>query len=81
MKTKTPNGWHMAPIEQFSKAAPLFRYCRGEWAIEPALGGGWLLLFRGVQVGGDADRSGAGNMVFPTAKEAADFYANRNPQP
>jgi hypothetical protein len=27
-------------------------FTRGDWRITPAVGGGWILLFRGVQQGG-----------------------------
>lgn len=46
-------------------------FTRGDWRITPALGGGWILLFRGVQQGGSVDASGAGDRVYPSPKAAA----------
>ena len=46
-------------------------YIRGEWRITPAVGGGWILCFRGYQLGGDVDRSGAGNRAYPSPEAAA----------
>jgi hypothetical protein len=33
----------------------------------------WLVTFRGFQIGGEIDRSGAGNLTFPTYAEAVDY--------
>ena len=30
----------------------------------------WLVTFRGFQIGGEIDRSGAGNLTFPTYADA-----------
>ena len=46
-------------------------FTRGDWRITPAIGGGWLLLFRGVQQGGAIDASGAGGKVYPSPEAAA----------
>jgi hypothetical protein len=46
-------------------------FTRGDWRVTPALGGGWLLLFRGFQQGGSVDASGAGDRVYPSPEAAA----------
>jgi hypothetical protein len=46
-------------------------FTRGDWRITPAVGGGWILLFRGVQQGGSVDSSGAGDRVYPSPESAA----------
>jgi hypothetical protein len=36
----------------------------------------WFITYQGFQVGGEVDRSGAGNLTFSSYAEAADYLHN-----
>jgi|Laugresu1bdmlbsd_1035121.scaffolds.fasta_scaffold08946_4 hypothetical protein len=36
----------------------------------------WLITYQGFQVGGEVDRSGAGNLTFYSYAEATDYLHN-----
>ena len=40
----------------------------------------WLILYQGFQVGGDIDRSGAGDLTFNSYAEASDYLCNLLPR-
>ena len=45
------------------------------YEIVEAYGGGWIVLCNGYQIGGNVDRSGAGDAVYSTRIEAAEAIA------
>jgi len=48
----------------------------GRLRLAEAVGGGWILLVNGYQVGGMVDASGAGDKVFSSKREALKFYVD-----
>jgi len=36
----------------------------------------WIITYQGFQVGGEVDRSGAGNLTFDSYAEATDYLHN-----
>ncbi len=51
-------------------------YYKG-YEIVPAVGGTWIVLAAGLQLGGVVDASGAGNAEFTTLEQARAFVRAR----
>lgn len=41
--------------------------------VVEVVGGRWMVLVNGYQVGGNIDKSGAGDLTFETRKEASEY--------
>ncbi len=54
-------------------AAKIAKRDADRWEIVESVGGEWMVLCHGVQVGGDVDRSGAGNLTFACRADAAAY--------